>query len=376
MRTVVPKPTANGHLYEKIGQQLRREIAAGGWRPGGKFLSGAEICGRFKVSIITANRVLNDLAAAGLIERQPGRGNYLQTAATSGNAAARLRRLALIAPLRGNRNLFFDGYYATVAQGVVDCATRQGCEVRMLYLPADFSVRPAALHRWLGMEMDGLAFLGPSGFTRPILALTQAYPAPAVVIDGVIEPLPCVVGDHALSAFQVCRALLAAGHRRVAYLGHQASPSNVSNEADRIAILPAVARETGLNLDQRILPYFEEGEHAREKALVEQWFRQEKITALITSTCTLAQMVQRILKENGRGLQSLSYVAMDAYNLQPWPDSPPVDGTVTDRQKMGEMAFEWLTELAGKGVNWRNFIGKRVVPVVWQKGKTLKTAGK
>ena len=64
---------ARGPLYRRVQEELRRAIARGDYPAGSQLPSERELTARFGVSTITAKRALDDLAAAGVIERGRGR---------------------------------------------------------------------------------------------------------------------------------------------------------------------------------------------------------------------------------------------------------------------------------------------------------------
>lgn len=64
---------ANAPLYRRVQEELRRAIAAGEFPVGSQLPSERALTARFGVSTITAKRALDDLAAAGVIERGRGR---------------------------------------------------------------------------------------------------------------------------------------------------------------------------------------------------------------------------------------------------------------------------------------------------------------
>ncbi len=68
-----PSLSRRGPLYRRVQEELRRAIAKGEFPVGSQLPSERELTTRFGVSTITAKRALDDLAAAGVIERGRGR---------------------------------------------------------------------------------------------------------------------------------------------------------------------------------------------------------------------------------------------------------------------------------------------------------------
>ena len=64
-------------LYYQLEQQLRQEIESGRWKPGSRVPPESELTQTYGVSRITVRTALERLADDGLIERQRGRGTFV-----------------------------------------------------------------------------------------------------------------------------------------------------------------------------------------------------------------------------------------------------------------------------------------------------------
>ena len=62
--------------YQTLRQQLRDEIAAGGYRDGARLPTESELVPRHGLSRQTVRRAFQDLVAEGVVYRVPGRGTY------------------------------------------------------------------------------------------------------------------------------------------------------------------------------------------------------------------------------------------------------------------------------------------------------------
>lgn len=372
------RPTnTTGPLYRRIEDELRKRIRDGVWKPGDKLPSVRELCAEFDVSHITANRVLRDLSAAGLIERQTGRGNFLHSPVVPVEETRASRRkfdrLALVAPQRGGLNPLFDGYYSVIAEGIVRHAHDVQCDVRMSYLPREPHGRKSLLKEWLGTGVDGIIFLSVSGLCREAATLASQLKMPAVLVDSYLEGWPCVMNDTTMQALRITRALLDAGHRRVAYLGNNVPLANQTNEADRAVSFAATARELGLDLGERSMLTFQ----ARPDELreVERWVEDQHVTALVFSVHSLFALLHEAWKQSEpRLLAKLSSVTFDTYPLLRYENLPKLTGTLSDLRSMGQIAFESLRHLIERGRRPGEDGGKKVAPFDWQQGETLQRA--
>lgn len=72
--TVKEKPVAR---YAQMKDEIRKAIVSGRWKPGERVPSEHELTVQYEVSRMTANRVLRELTAEGLIERVQGAGSFV-----------------------------------------------------------------------------------------------------------------------------------------------------------------------------------------------------------------------------------------------------------------------------------------------------------
>jgi GntR family transcriptional regulator len=64
--------------YAQLVGILRRQIAAGHFRPGDRLPSEAQLCSRYEVSPMTVRRVINILAEQGVVIAEQGRGTFVR----------------------------------------------------------------------------------------------------------------------------------------------------------------------------------------------------------------------------------------------------------------------------------------------------------
>lgn len=367
--------TGQAPLYERIEENLLRRIEKGAWQVGQEIPSVREICEEFGVSSITANRALRNLCGNGIIERQRGRGNFLKAlpaaAAPPAVRPSKAQKIALITRQWGPLNLFFEGYYSLMAEHLVVRAHELDCDVRMAFLPSEGASGVSSIPKWLGVGIEGIIFFGVSGCCLDAAALVMRHKIPAVFVDSYLEGWPCVVTDHTSAALSICAKLHKTGHRRIAYLGNVGPGNNQTNETDRVVTLAPIARHLGLDLADRTCTRFT-GAPA-EKELLRRWLTEDKITAIVVSTNASFMIADELLRgEKTLRARMPSFVAFDVWPLNAHADTPRLHGTLTDRTAMGRLAFDWLNELVIKGCLPGEQGGKRVAPVIWQDGETLK----
>ena len=81
-------PLVKEPVYYQLSTQLRRMISSGERQVGSRFLTEREICERFGVSRVTANKALSNLVAEGLLEFRKGVGTFVRIRALDYNLRA------------------------------------------------------------------------------------------------------------------------------------------------------------------------------------------------------------------------------------------------------------------------------------------------
>src|SRR5579862_3743797 len=69
--------------YQRIKQQLLQDIESGNYSPDKLFITQQEVCQRFQVSRITAERALNELVRDGILIRRRGQGTFVAETSAS-----------------------------------------------------------------------------------------------------------------------------------------------------------------------------------------------------------------------------------------------------------------------------------------------------
>src|SRR3972149_2957674 len=64
-------------FYVQLKSALEQHIERGGWRPGDRIPGEEELCRMFEVSRTVVRQALNEMAYAGLLARQKGRGTFV-----------------------------------------------------------------------------------------------------------------------------------------------------------------------------------------------------------------------------------------------------------------------------------------------------------
>jgi len=76
--TALAKPRANP-LYKDVKSRLMRGLVAGEWKPGQAIPSEWQLAGRYRVSVGTIRRAVDELVAENIVRRRQGSGTYVTT---------------------------------------------------------------------------------------------------------------------------------------------------------------------------------------------------------------------------------------------------------------------------------------------------------
>lgn len=82
--------------YIQLVNILRRQIAAGVYRPGDRLPSETDLCQRYQLSRVTVRRGINILAQTGVVGTSRGRGTFVKPSATMATASFCLQQLQSI----------------------------------------------------------------------------------------------------------------------------------------------------------------------------------------------------------------------------------------------------------------------------------------
>jgi GntR family transcriptional regulator len=66
-------------LYKEVKNRITRSLIAGEWKPGAAIPSEAQLAARFRVSVGTIRRAIDELVAEKIVVRQQGRGTFVTT---------------------------------------------------------------------------------------------------------------------------------------------------------------------------------------------------------------------------------------------------------------------------------------------------------
>lgn len=326
----------NGHLppHAALTARLRERIGAKALPPGAWIGTEVALAEENGISRMTARRAVQTLVDEGLVERRPGRGVFVR----GGGAPARTMRFVA-------GNLLWEPA-VRVAQAVQEGAPAAGFEVSVFDGRGDLASVVAEVRALPSSGSAGAVVMSQHApeFNAALASLVAAG-FPFVVVDQALVDLPgaSVASDNRAGGRLAAEALLAAGHRRLAFLGDLAADTTAERaqgaaDACAEALVPPPAV---LDIpDQR----FDDWEPSIVAHVEDLLGTRPRPTALVCSCDAVARIAYRALAERGVDVpRKMSVTGFDDDPIAEWV-SPALTTVRQDFSEMGRRALALLAE--------------------------------
>ena len=326
----------NSHMspFAVLAENLRRRIEEKALKPGAMIGTEVNLAAESGLSRMTVRRAVKELVDAGLVERRAGRGIFVSEART--NTARTIRVLAgnlLWAPA------------VRVAQAVQEEAQKAGRDASVFDARGDLGAFIAELKALPDSGFAGAIIMSQHAvaFNRALSALVAAE-YPFVVVDQTLSDIPAdsVSSDNRAGGRLAAEAVLAAGHRRIAFLGDLTADTTAARaqgaaDACAEALVPPPLR-LGIP-GQR----FSDWEPSIRRCVVKLLGEKSRPTALVCSCDAVARAVYRTLAENGVVVpDEMTVTGFDDDPMAEWLQ-PALTTVRQDFSEMGRRAFALLT---------------------------------
>lgn len=242
MRLTAGQRGINPRTY--AAQQIRKHIEASGLRAGDPLPSYRELARRIKVSLMTVERAMDDLANDNLITCVDRKGAFL--ARQLGPSTRELRTIGLFSA-SSRSSLVSTPYRSEILRGLLDRADRLKADIKIFSFRSEQGhIKPTDVVR----ECDGVVVLG--AIHPDVLASFVKEHIPMVVADYATESLPLhhLVCDNAVMVRSAVARLLADRHEQIVYVRGQQGPRDPafwlaadSDHVERHETFLAIARE-------------------------------------------------------------------------------------------------------------------------------------
>jgi DNA-binding LacI/PurR family transcriptional regulator len=351
------KDDSSPPLYRQVAAELRESMRAGQLLPGQSLPSLRKLAARWRTGVFTIRSAVALLEREGRVRTSPRRPALVRETRGRPDGAER-RVLVVNTSLLGR--LIASFYSARVLEGIGAGVDENGGSLLLL------------AHKRFKKELPGEILEGPlhgvllfGGFTSAVLREYERLSTPVVLVDqpGKGRALHSVAVDNAAVGAESAERLLAAGHRRIAYLRylHVLTGEPDPDDREREQAVRRVLAEAGLGRSAlRIFNTY--GDDAAQGEELRDLLREDPgYTAVIVGGLERARRVEAAARLAGREVPAdLSVVAVGHDS----PELARCSGPRVDFAEMGRRAAGLLSGPRSPARHLR-------VPVRWHPGNTL-----
>lgn len=329
--------------FEALADELRRGIIAGTWTTGQKLPTEQHLATETGLSLTTVRRAFDELVAQGLVVRRQGAGSFV--AARKPRQDRTRRRVGALLP---DTQL----YYPRVLQGIEESLSASGTSLQLSTYRYDPTLEDRRIEHLLDADVDGLLLVptlatidDPGQRAQDLMSL----PVPVVLLErSLIDAGPGdrtehVCSDHQGGAYDAVRHLASLGHRRIALLTRERTPTE---PAVRLGYRQAVADlglAGGLEFGQR-----KEAWRADSATSAFDRLREFEATAALVFGDPEATLLEGAVRRGG--LSVPDDVAIVSYDDETADLAEvPLTAVSPPKYRIGRMAAEVLTRRLVEG---------------------------
>ncbi|HRU05567.1 MAG TPA: substrate-binding domain-containing protein [Candidatus Brocadiia bacterium] len=332
----------------QFAETLRRDIAEGQYLPQEPFPSLKQLSERFGVGMRVARNAMRLLEEQGLIYRVERRGAFVRGAAKSRHEAPLRREIECVTIVERAEGTMPGFNRAAYLQGYTDALDPTGIRLRFVSCPADprafasiFAERYPLEHQaCLLLNVLDAGLLGWLASQQVVFVVQNfvAYDA------GALPPHHGVMVNKVGAGFIGAQRLLAAGHRRIAFVGR--TPGKHSNVAAYYGY-EAALRLASVELHADLLsPLSTDDPAVAQAGAREMLSRPNRPTAVLADTDAIGFGFLEAARELGLSVpRDLSVVGINGLP-QGARTSPPLTSVALPARELGRAAMELVLEAA------------------------------
>ena len=319
-------------LYQQISNDLKQKIIAKTFKSGDQLPTEKELSETYSVSRITAKRALTELEQLGLVSRTRGKGTFVQE--LNKNHTKLLKRVLFIIPFEGMS-------FGDFTQGLVPALKVENTTVFITY--ASYLKENTADD--IKENFDGLIYypMYTEDYLDILLELSlQNFPV--VLLDKQIYDLgfPCVSSDNFNGGEQAAQALLALGHKRIAFVASN-DTHHPQTTRNRYLGYVKVLKEQGIKFHTTL------DDSLYTESSVLELIHNEKVTGLICENDLVALQTMKTLQDSHFSVPNdISIIGFDDIQAASL-SNPPLTTIAQDFIGMGRIAGELLLDWIKSG---------------------------
>ena len=338
--------------YERIKQVLLSEIKEGKFTPDVPFVTYQDVCQRFEVSRITAERAINELVRDGILNRKRGRGTFVARSVGHLHDITYTPRSQQHKPVIGCIMTFIRGGHSlSVVHGIERICREEDCTFLLFDSLESAETEAQNLQRAYKAGIDGLIVYPVDGYDNAT-ALQQLHDAgiPVVMLDRYYPTVPTdvIIPDNVSAGYQITAYLLKTGHTQIATVWGEV---NCTSVLERLIGYKQALKESQQIIDARfasLRPYYTLPDEER-LALLRSWLlAPQPPTAIIAAhDLVLQRLTMDLLALGVKVGEDVVLASIDS------PDPATIMGTAQaaitlPSEAMGEQAARLLIQHVGE----------------------------
>jgi LacI family transcriptional regulator len=257
-------------------------------------------------------------------------------------------------------------FFAQATRGVSDVVRAAGFDLILSNSDEEAEAESAAIDVLLDKRVDGFIVSPASSFETQSLQTVRSAGRPIVLLDRSNEALGAdtVIADNRFGAVAATRMLVAAGHRRIAFISTIAHDGSFlagqtvgsSSVADRIAGFTDTLAEAGVPDPERFvrLNARRDGIDTLTRQALEGF---EPVTAFLASDSLVGLAILRTIRD--LGLSIPTDVSLIVFDDADWTSitTPPITVVAQPIYELGaEAARMLLARIAGAPAGWKRTV--------------------
>lgn len=238
-----------------------------------------------------------------------------------------------------------NSFFSRSTRGISDVASSGGYELLLVNTDEGRRIESQSVHTLMAKRVDGM-IVAPAWTADPahLRAATESNVHLVLLdrqVDGVVADVVSYDARPGTSAAMT--ALIAAGHRRIAFVTASAAPDQlITTTRARLDVFHERLSDAGVSDPDRYVRFGAYGESAAETVTAELLTESEPPTALLASDTVIALGALRAIKKLGLRIPNdISLVTVDD---APWTDlvTPALSTVVLPSYAMGKIAADLL----------------------------------
>ncbi|HOX05649.1 MAG TPA: GntR family transcriptional regulator [Planctomycetota bacterium] len=238
--------------YVSLKRELLKRIRSS--KPGDIVESEHELVRRYSISRATVAKAIGELVAEGFLYREQGRGTFVAKAASTPDGPLGVIFCGPSPALRPG------DYFGDIFAGLQETARAAGRDVLCMAgktAPGE-EFRPPTPAALAQRGLAGIALVGVDSDDHLAEVLSAGLPAVSVDYHTDRVEIDSVVGDAESGGYLGTKALIDAGHKRIAFLGHARHGSRAymapdQGSLERLAGYRRAHREAGIRVDEDLV---------------------------------------------------------------------------------------------------------------------------